>query len=414
MKWRRDNRNSTAAGAYFLHTENLTEIFVGTSVRLVEAIHASIELIGSSDRGGTMETRFRRKLVLTFSMILWAWFNSTAVAATVAEIALMKSADREKVLIEGAKKEGKVVFYTGLIVDQVVRPVKAAFEKEYPFLQVEFFRGNSDRLAQKMLAEYQAKRYEVDVVSGSSAATILLRAGVMQRFYSPPIAEYPSELKDANGFWGSTNVYFMTLGYNTKMVKASELPKTYEDLLNPRWKGQMMWSTSRGSGAPQFIGNILLTKGEEAGKAYLQKLKQQNIAKSTASARQILDLVIAGEYPMAIQIFNHHAYISKKAGAPVDWQPLEPVTATINSIGLAKNAPHPHASMLFLDFVLSKKGQKVFQAANYLPAHPDIPALQPDLKPGGGRFKKANYLSPEILFDKSNEWSDYFDKEFLW
>jgi iron(III) transport system substrate-binding protein len=360
-----------------------------------------------------MKIRLQRGFALAFFMIFCAWFNSMAAAATVADVALLKSADREKILIEGAKKEGTLTFYTGLIVDQVVRPVKAAFEKEYPFLQVEFFRGNSDRLAQKMLSEYQAKRYEVDVVSGSSAATILLRAGVMQRFYSPPIAEYPAELKDANGFWGSTNVYFMTLGYNTKMVKASELPKTYEDLLDPRWKGQMMWSTSRGSGAPQFIGNILLTKGEEAGKAYLQKLKQQNIAKSTASARQILDLVIAGEYPMAIQIFNHHAYISKKAGAPVDWQPLEPVTATINSIGLAKNAPHPHASMLFLDFVLSKKGQKVFQAANYLPAHPDIPALQPDLKPGGGRFKKANYLSPEILFDKSNEWSDYFDKEFL-
>jgi ABC-type Fe3+ transport system substrate-binding protein len=360
-----------------------------------------------------MAIRFQRMAVLTFWIILSTWFSSASSAATVEDVALMKSAEREKILIEGAKKEGKLLFYTGLIVDQVVRPVKAAFEKEYPFLQLEFFRGNAERLAQKMLAEYQAKRYEVDIVSGSSAATILQRAGVMQRFYSPPIAEYPRELKDANGFWGSTNVYFMTLGYNTRAVKANELPKSYEDLLHPRWKGQMMWSTSRGSGAPQFIGNIFLSMGQEAGKAYLRKLKQQNVAKSTASARQILDLVIAGEYPMAIQIFNHHAYISKSAGAPVEWQPLEPVTATINSIGLAKNAPHPYASMLFLDFVLSKKGQRVFQAANYLPAHPEIPALQADLKPGGGRFKKANYLSPEILFDKGNEWSDYFDKEFL-
>ena len=234
----------------------------------------------------------------------------------------------------------------------------------------------------------------------------------MQRFYSPPIAEYPRELKDANGFWGSTNVYFMTLGYNTRNVKAAELPKSYEDLLNPRWKGQMMWSTSRGSGAPQFVGNIFTTMGQEAGKAYLQKLRQQNIAKSTASARQILDLVIAGEYPLSIQIFNHHAFISKVAGAPVEWHPLEPVTATNNSIGIAKTAPHPHASMLFLDFVLSRRGQRVFQAANYLPAHPEVPALQADLKPGV-RFKKANYLSPELLYDKSNEWADYFEKEFL-
>jgi iron(III) transport system substrate-binding protein len=339
--------------------------------------------------------------------------NRLVSAASVEDVALLKSSNREKILIEGAKKEGKVNFYTGLIVDQVVRPVKDAFEKEYPFLQVEFFRGNSERIAQKVLTEYQAKRYEVDIVSGSAATTMVQRAGYMQRFYSPHIAEYPPELKDAKGFWGSTNVYFMTLGYNTRSVKPSELPKTYEDLLNPRWKGQAMWSTSRGSGAPQFIGNILVTMGQEAGKAYLQKLKQQNVAKSTASARQILDLVIAGEYPMAIQIFNHHAYISKGAGAPVEWQPLEPVTATNNTVGVAKNAPHPHAAMLFLDFMLSRKGQRVFQQSNYLPAHPEIPALQADLKPGGGRFKKANYLSPEMLYDKGNDWVDYFQKEFL-
>lgn len=348
------------------------------------------------------------------SVCFWLVLLKPALpAATVAEVALLKSSDRDNVLVEGAKKEGKVVFYTGLIVDQVVRPLKAAFEKEYPFLQLEFFRGNSSRVAQKVLAEYQAKRYEVDVVSGSAATTMLQRAEYMQRYFSPYLAEYPPELKDVNGFWGSTNVYFTTLGYNTRMVKSGELPKTYEDLLHPRWRGKMIWSTSRGSGAPQFIGNIFLTMGEEAGKAYMQKLKKQNIAKSTASARQILDLVIAGEYPMAIQIFNHHAYISKRAGAPVDWQPLEPVTATNNAIGIAKNAQHPHAAMLFIDFALSKKGQRVFQQSNYLPAHPEIPALQADLKPGGGRFKRANYLSPEILYDKGNEWVDYFQKEFL-
>jgi ABC-type Fe3+ transport system substrate-binding protein len=361
-----------------------------------------------------MPTRIQFVRSFLLGIFLAAGLSGTVVsAATVEEVALLKSPNREKVLLEGAKKEGKVSFYTGLIVDQVVRPVKDAFEKEYPFLQVEYFRANSERLAQRVLAEYQAKRYEVDIVSGSAAATMLQRAGLMQRFYSPPIAEYPAELKDPKGFWGSTNVYFMTLGYNTRMVKPSELPKSYEDLLNPRWKGQTMWSTSRGSGAPQFIGNIFISMGQEAGKAYLQKLKQQNIAKSTASARQILDLVIAGEYPMAIQIFNHHAYISKVAGAPVEWHPLEPVTATNNAVGLAKNAPHPHASMLFLDFMLSRKGQRVFQAANYLPAHPEVAALQADLKPGGGRFKRANYLSPEILYDKSNEWADYFEKEFL-
>src|SRR4030095_11072170 len=134
-------------------------------------------------------------------------------AASVEEVALYNKPDRQKVLLDGSKKEDKVSWYTSLIVDQVVRPVKDAFEKEYPFLQIEFFRANADRLAQRVLAEHQAKRYEVDVASGSAAATMLQRAGLMQRFYSPPIAEYPRELKDPKGFWGSTNVYFMTLGY---------------------------------------------------------------------------------------------------------------------------------------------------------------------------------------------------------
>lgn len=220
-------------------------------------------------------------------------------------------------------------------------------------------------------------------------------------------------MKDPKGFWASTHVYFLTLGYNTRSVKPNEVPKSYEDLLNPRWKGQMLWAMSRDSGAPLFVGNILLSMGERAGKAYLQKLKGQNITKSSVSARQILDLVIAGESAIALQIFNHHAYISKTAGAPVDWQALEPVPATISSIGLAKNAPHPHAAMLFLDFVLSKKGQTIIQSANYLPAHPDVAALQPDLKAGGGRFKSVNYMNPELLYEKGNEWADYFQSQFM-
>ena len=339
--------------------------------------------------------------------------QSALHAASVEEVALMNRADRQKMLVEGAKKEGKVSLYTTLIVDQVVRPVKDAFEKEYPFIQVEFFRGNAERLVQKMMAEYQAKRYEVDIIDGTVSPTMVRRANLLQRFYSPVLAEYPAELKDAQGFWGSTNLYFFATGYNTRVVKPAEAPRTYEDLLNPRWKGQMMWSTSRGSGAPIFTGTILNTMGSEAGKAYLQKLRTQNIAKTTASNRQVLDLTIAGEYPLALQIFNHHAYISKSAGAPVEWIPHEPVTATIQTIALAKNSPHPHAAMLFIDFAMSEKGQRVFQQSNYLPSHPKVPAKQADLKPGGGRFKRAYYINPDAQYDKGNEWVDYFNNVFV-
>ena len=225
--------------------------------------------------------------------VLLAASVANCSAASVEEIALYNKSDRQKILLEGAKREGKISWYTTLIVDQVVRPVKEAFEKEYPFLQVEYFRGNSERLVQKMFAEYQAKRYEADLVDGTVTAPMVKKGGYLQRFYSPYLAEYPAELKDPQGYWGVSNVYYFALGYNTRMVKFNEMPKTYDDLLNPRWNGQMMWSTSRGSGAPMFIGNVLQHMGTEKGKAYLQRLKTQSVAKTTASARQLLDLVIA-------------------------------------------------------------------------------------------------------------------------
>jgi len=135
--------------------------------------------------------------------------------------------------------------------------------------------------------------------------------------------------------------------------------------------------------------------GQEAGKAYLQKLKAQNIAKTTASNRQLLDLVIAGEYPLGLHIFHHHAYISKSAGAPVEWSPLEPVSATINTISPVTRSPHPHAAMLLLDFILSEEGQKL-SGVNYLPSHPKVPAKQADLKPGRRPLQNARSITLRI------------------
>jgi len=350
-----------------------------------------------------------RNIFLSSVMALFCCALSQSQAATVDDVMLYNKPDRQKLLVEGAMKEKKITWYTSLIVDQVVRPIKEAFEKKYPFIAIDHFRGNSERIVQKMFSEYQGKRYEVDIVDGTVTAPMVKKAGFLQRFYTPHFADYPAELKDPQGYWGVSNVYFFAVGYNTRMVKPNEVPKSYEDLLHPRWKGQMMWSTSRGSGAPMMIGNILKTMGDEAGKAYLQKLKGQNPAKTTASNRQLL----AGEYPLALHIFHHHAHISKSAGAPVDWSPIEPASATINTISPVTRSPHPHAALLLLDFILSEEGQKVIQGVNYLPSHPRIPAKQIDLKPGGGRFKRALYFTPDSQLNEGDAWVEYFDKNFL-
>jgi ABC-type Fe3+ transport system substrate-binding protein len=364
----------------------------------------------------------RRSLVGRFSCLVVTLCSLTAVltflalgtnAASVEEIAQLKGPQRQKVLVEGAKKEGKLLWYTTLIINQAVRPLQEAFEKQYPFIHMEYFRGNSEQVAQKMIAEYQGRRFDVDLIDGTGSTPLLKKAGLIQRFYSPHLGEYPAELKDPQGYWGATNLYFMTLGYNTNLVKPDEVPATWEGLLNPKWKGKLVWSTSAGSGAPLFVGNTLLSLGQEAGMAYLTKLSKQSVVKTTASGRAVLDSVIAGEYPIAIYIFNHHAVISRKKGAPSEWQPLEPVAAPLQVIGLAKNSPHPHAAMLFLDFILSRQGQEVFRAVDYLPAHPEIPAKEASLKPGGGRFKKANYIGPDVHFQKGDEWVDIFERLFV-
>jgi iron(III) transport system substrate-binding protein len=360
--------------------------------------------------------RGRGKLAALIFLAVVLAIHATArdpVAAMVEEVALTKAPKRQSILEEGARKEGKLLWYTTLIVNQALKPLKEAFEKKYPFVQVEFHRADSEQLAQRMLAEYQAKKYDVDVLDGTSTIVMLKKAGYMQRYSSPQLRDYPARLKDPQGYWSVPNVYFMTLGYNTKLVKPNEVPKTPNDLLDPKWKGKMIWSTSGGSGAPIFIGNTLMTMGQEAGMNYLKKLAAQNVAKSTASSRAVLDMVIAEEYAIALNIFNYHAVISRSAGAPVDWQALEPVPGQVKTLGLAKNAPHPHAALLLIDFLLSKEGQKIFQEADYLPAHPEVPAKIAELKPGGGKFSKVNYMGPELLFEKEEQWVELFQKLFF-
>jgi len=351
-------------------------------------------------------------LLGVFLTLAEAQVSPAAQPLTAAEVALLNSPERQKILEEGAKKEGKVVWYTPLIVNQAVRPLKEAFEKKYPFITVDFHRANSRGLVQKWLSENTAKRYEADVVGGSEVAMLGKKAGLLLRIASPSLRDYPAELKDTQGYWSTTNLYFMALAYNTRRIKPNEAPKTYADLLQPKWKGRMAWHMASNTGTPLFIGNIISTLGEKAGTAYLQNLAKQNVISATASARGIVDLVVAGEYDIAINIFNNHAEISKNAGAPVDWQPLEPVPAPIGTTGVAKNAPRPHAAMLFTDFLLSEEGQRVLQRADYLPAHPKVAAKTPELKPGGGRFAKANFFRPDMVLEQSDRWQALQEKLF--
>jgi iron(III) transport system substrate-binding protein len=318
----------------------------------------------------------------------------------------------EPALVAAAKKEGSVIWYTTQIVDQFARPAAAAFEKLYPGIKVRLSRTNATTAAIKILNENRAGKNQADVFDGTVTVVPLKKEGYVLKWLPDAAKDYPPEFKDPEGYWIATNIYVLTPAFNTKAIPPGQEPKTFQALLDPRYRGRMVWGVSLSSSAASgFIGTVLDEMGEHKGLAYLRELQKQRIAGVDVSARQVLDQVIAGEYASALQIFNHHAVISAKKGAPVRWIPMEPATGVLSVVSIPKNAPHPNAGKLFEDFLVSKEGQKLYQAAAYLPADPSVPASDPSLKPEGGKFR-SRFFSPEETAEKMPRWKKIYDELF--
>jgi ABC-type Fe3+ transport system substrate-binding protein len=311
-------------------------------------------------------------------------------------------------LVEAAKKEGEVVWYTTQIISQLVRPMSAAFERKYG-IKVRSTRANSTELSVKIINESRAGRPQSDIFDGTSTVVVLKKEGYVLKWLPDPAKAYPAQYKDPEGYWVANNLFFMTPGFNTSLIPKGSEPRTYEALLDPKWRGKMVWSTSAtSSGGPGFIGTVLTEMGETKGMAYLRELAQQKVVNVAGAAREVLDQVIAGEYPLALQIFNHHTVISGKKGAPVDRIKMEPVTGTLSVLSVHKDAPHPNAAKLLADFIISTEGQQIFRAAEYLPADPAVAPLTPSLTPEGGKFR-TRFFTPEQTEDQMPAWKKIYD-----
>jgi iron(III) transport system substrate-binding protein len=307
-------------------------------------------------------------------------------------------------LVAAARKEGQVVWYTTLIVNQAIRPLKAAFEAKYPGVTLQFSRADDAPTALKLLNEARAEHVQADMFDGLYNMIVLQRAGLVAPYRVPNFDQYPAELKDPDGNWIAILLYVFGPGINTSLVPMKQAPKTYQGLLDPKWEGKMAWNPSSFAGGPGFVGNILTSMGEDKGMDYLRRLAKQKIVNIEASSRAILDQVIAGEYPMGLMMFNHHTVISARSGAPTTWLKLEPVPVAFDAISLLKGAQHPHAGKLLMDFLASQEGQTVIAKATYLPALPGVPAMVGGLKPDDGHFK-ATYLRPKQIDKQMPRWS---------
>ncbi len=310
-------------------------------------------------------------------------------------------------LVDAAKKEGAVTWYTTQIVNQFARPAAEIFEKKYG-VKVNYARSDATDIILRVSNEAKAGRALADVFDGTSSVPALKAEGLTAKFIPDSAKRLPARFIDAEGQWVAGNFYVHQPIFNTELIKRGTEPRKYEDLLDPKWKGRMSWSSlNSSSSAPGFIGIALAHMGEEKGMDYLRKLAAQNITPVNFAARQVVDQVVAGEYPMTLQAFHHHAVISAAQGAPVEWIPFEPAMAVLSVIAVARDAPHPNAARLFVDFLMSEEGQKLLRDSDYIPVDPAIPARDPKLKPETGGFR-AVYLTPEQLLAGLPKWAAVF------
>ena len=279
---------------------------------------------------------------------------------------LQSSAASQDGLLEAARREGELVYYASMNVAEA-NAVIGAFEKRYPFIKVKLNRIGSEKLLTRVLTEARTKKIFADVIQTVEFSMhIFSRSGILARYTPQANSIYPKEFKE-EGFW--TTVYYnaYVTGYNTRLVTARALPKSYDDLLDPKWKGALMME---GTKADWFAG-MLQILGQERGLKYMRALAKQQ--PSPREGHELLaQLIVAGEGLFDINIPAASVERMKERGAPIEWTALGEVPAIMVGIGLSAQAPHANAAKVFLDFVLSREGQKLMQTPGRLIARGDL------------------------------------------
>jgi iron(III) transport system substrate-binding protein len=277
--------------------------------------------------------------------------------------AIVAHAQTQEQLIAGAKKEGKLVIYASAAAQQI-QAYMAPFQKRYPFIQMDFFRTGKQKLVSKILFEEQAKQHIADVIHTSVIETnILKKRGALSRYVPAEAASLQAQYRDTEGFWTSAFVSGTLLGFNTRQLKRTEAPKTYDDLLNPRWKGALAIDSNK----IEWFAMLLKLRG----RAFMEKLAAQRPQVQPGNVI-VLNLLAAGEFPLAAGVYEYSIEDLKTKGAPVDWIGLEPVIIYTVALSLPSQPPHPNAAKLFIEWLLSKEGQTVVNQYGRVPIRDDV------------------------------------------
>lgn len=291
-----------------------------------------------------------------FWLILFCAIAGVLHAATLAEVISktqsLKPQERLNFLMNGARGEGEFVFYGTLPINEFT-PLGKLFNSRYRFLTLQHYFSPREGILNRALTESRAGRYAFDIVQVDvSYGYQLLNEGWVQPYVHPATGRFYPGTYDPNGTWHT--MYYLTtaLMYNTKLVKSAQAPQTYDDLLNAGWKGKMLFDPEAG----YILAAMEQAWGREKAVDYLTRLSKQDLSYRRGGTLTT-QIVSSGEYPIGIAINGETSAAVRETGAPLAFKVLSPKIVKPEGLFLAKNSPHPHATLLFADWVLSEEAQ---------------------------------------------------------
>ena len=325
--------------------------------------------------------------------------SSALAQSTTAEVATYQGADRTARLIAGARKEGALTLYGSAPVDDLAA-ITQAFEKAYG-VKVRVWRASSENIVQRAVIEARGGRFDADVFeTNDPEMEALHREQLLQQVYSPHVAELIPAAVPAHREWIGTRLNIFTAAYNTRLVRKEELPRSYAQLADSKWKGKLGIEAED----LDWFAAVVAGLGEADG----LKLFRDIVAANGISVRKghtlLTNLVVSGEVPLALTVYQYKATQLRDAGAPIEVLALPPVVTRFQGIGVARRAPHPHAAVLFVDFMLSE-AQALLLARDFLPANARVnPSLaQTDL----------SFIDPARVLDEHDKWAKLYKEIFI-
>jgi iron(III) transport system substrate-binding protein len=329
------------------------------------------------------------------------WLAAAAVGTSPAlaqsSLATYQGADRMDKIVAAAKKEGTLTLYTTIAEKDLPTLIKP-FETKYG-IKVVVWRAGTDKVLQRTLVEAKANRNEVDVVHfGSPEMEALSREKVLQPVDSPVYRDLVAGAVPKHHEWAATLLSVWVQAYNTSLIKKADLPKTYQDLLDPKWKGKL---GIEAKDEDWFATVIDLNGGMDKGLKFFQDLVARNGISPRKGHTLLTNMVVSGEVPLALTVYNYMPEQAKRKGAPIDWFALEPAVARSNAVGVARQAPHPAAAVLFHDYMLTD-AQRVMPSIDYVPTNTKVPSPMKGVR--------VVITDPVRSLDEADKWSKLFDE----